>query len=185
MIEWLSRVDLDDLRILNAALVALLGYVLYWIVSRSLRTMVKGGHMQPAMESRLRATLRLLALGITAPLALQEAGAFANAWAVLSAGIAAIAIGFFALWSVLSNMVCALLLLVFRPFRVGDEIQLIESNSQVGLCGVVKDLDLLFVTLEESRSDDRKSTVQVPNNLFFQKAVRRFDRIVTGDSFFG
>ncbi|MEN9577151.1 MAG: hypothetical protein RJA70_160 [Pseudomonadota bacterium] len=184
MIEWLSRAELDDLRLLNAAVVAALGYALYWLVSRSLRSMGERGHMQPAMESRLRATLRLLALAIIVPIALQEAGAFANAWSVLSAGITAVAIGFFALWSVLSNMVCALLLLIFRPFRVGDEIELIDANSQVGLRGVVKDLDLLFVTLQESRVDDRTATIQVPNNTFFQRSVRRFDREVHGDSFY-
>ncbi len=183
MPEWLPH--LTDTRLLDAGLVIVLGYALYWITSRSLRTMTKRGHMHLPMEQRLRGMLRLLALVVTLLLALQEAGAFKNAWAVLSAFLTAVAIGFFAIWSILSNMVCALMLLIFRPFRVGDEIELPDANSQTGLRGKVRDLNLLFVTLEEQREDDRMASIQVPNNLFFQRTVRRFDRPVRGESFFG
>ena len=57
-------------------------------------------------------------------LILQQIGVSMNSvWAVLSAVVAMIAIGFVAVWSVLSNLLCTVMLLIFQPFRVGDEIE--------------------------------------------------------------
>lgn len=184
MLKWLAKFDPEDVRIFAAFMVIVFGYAAYWLVSRSLQTMVRGGHVSPQMAGRLRGLLRLLALLITIPLALQQAGAFDNAWAVLSASVTAVAIGFFALWSVLSNMVCALLIVLFRPFRVGDEIELPDANSTTSVGGVVTDMNLLFVTLKEQRQDDRAAVIQVPNNVFFQRIVRRFSSDRRGESFF-
>jgi small-conductance mechanosensitive channel len=117
-------------------------------------------------------------------LALHVAGAFEHVFAVVTALLTTIAVGFFALWSVLSNIVCALLILVFRPFQVGDRIEVLEGSAPYPQ-GKVLDLNLLFVTLEERTEEGTLVQVQVPNTLFFQKVVRR---VMSGgqrsDSFF-
>ena len=107
-------------------------------------------------------------------LMLQISGIAEHAWAALSAVLATIAIGFFAVWSLLANATSALILLAFRPFRVGDDVDLVEPGSGAGLSGRVQDMNLMFTTLQE-RSDgpDRQAgTLHIPNSMFFQKVVR-------------
>ena len=88
-----------------------------------------------------------------------------GAWAVLSTILAMVAIGFVAVWSVLSNVSCTFLILFFRPFDVGDEIEFTGEPVK----GQVVDLNFIFTTL---RTDDQ-ALLQIPNNLLFQKVVKR------------
>ncbi len=87
-------------------------------------------------------------------------------FALMGGVLALIAIGFFAVWSTLSNVLCSLFLLTVRPFHMGDEVELLPDPVR----GRVTDLNLFFTTLA---TDDGR-LVQIPNNLFFQRvAVRR------------
>lgn len=84
-----------------------------------------------------------------------------------------VAIGFVAVWSVLSNFLCTLVLVVFKPFSVGDELELPADNIR----GRVVDLSLIFTTLQVSPDE----TVMVPNNTYFQRVFkRRAGRNTTG-----
>lgn len=85
--------------------------------------------------------------------------------AVLGSVLGLIAIGFVAVWSVLSNFLCTFVLVLFKPFSVGDEIEFPTDNVK----GRVSDLSLIFTTLKVSDSE----SVLVPNNTFFQRIYRR------------
>ncbi|MBK8478825.1 MAG: mechanosensitive ion channel [Opitutaceae bacterium] len=86
-------------------------------------------------------------------------------FAMMGGLLALIGIGFVAVWSVLSNVLCTLLLLTVRPFRIGDELELPPDPFR----GRVIDLNLFFTTLQAA--DGR--LVQIPNNLFFQRGLLR------------
>lgn len=84
-----------------------------------------------------------------------------------------IAIGFVAVWSVLSNFLCTFVLVMFKPFSVGDELELPTENVR----GRVVDLSLIFTTLEVTPEE----TVLIPNNTYFQRVFkRRAGRHTTG-----
>ena len=87
-------------------------------------------------------------------------------WTMLGTVGALIAVGFVAVWSVLSNLTSTILILFFRPFEIGDEI---EFTDPAGLSGTVSNLNFSFTTL---RCDDGR-LVQIPNNLFFQRIIKR------------
>jgi len=86
-------------------------------------------------------------------------------WGILSTLFALIAIGFVAVWSVLSNTLCTVIILVFRPFAIGDEIQFAGEPVK----GRVIDLNFIFTTIEAEDG----AVMQIPNNLFFQKVLWR------------
>jgi small-conductance mechanosensitive channel len=86
-------------------------------------------------------------------------------WGVLSTVLAMVAIGFVAVWSVLSNTLCTLIIMIFRPFAVGDEIEFAGDPVK----GRVIDLNFIFTTLDAGDG----TVMQIPNNLFFQKVLRR------------
>ena len=86
-------------------------------------------------------------------------------WGVLSTILAMVAIGFVAVWSVLSNTLCTLIIMIFRPFAVGDQVELAGEPVK----GRVIDLNFIYTTLDAGDG----TVMQVPNNLFFQKVLRR------------
>ena len=86
-------------------------------------------------------------------------------WAMLSTILAMIAIGFVAVWSMLSNVSATVLIILMRPFNIGDEIELSAEKIK----GRVVDLNFFFTTLQT----DQNTTHQVPNNFFFQRVVTR------------
>lgn len=86
-------------------------------------------------------------------------------WAMLSTIIAMIAIGFVAVWSILSNTSATVLILILRPFAIGDEVELSSENVK----GRVVDLNFFFTTI----AVDADTVFRVPNNLFFQKCLKR------------
>jgi small-conductance mechanosensitive channel len=98
-------------------------------------------------------------------LVLQELGVLHNVWTAILAVMAMVAIGFIAVWSILSNVLSTFLILLYRPFRIGDQIR-VPSD---GLEGKVVDLNLMFTTLK----NENDGFIQIPNNQFFQKAICR------------
>ncbi len=86
-------------------------------------------------------------------------------WTVVSTVLAMIAIGFVAVWSVLSNVSCTVIMLIARPFNIGDEIEFAGDPIK----GRVVDLNFVYTTLQ----DEEGRLLQIPNNLFFQKMIKR------------
>lgn len=86
-------------------------------------------------------------------------------WTMFTTVGALVAVGFIAVWSVLSNWLCTFVILLTRPFSIGDEVEFAGEPVK----GRVVDINFVYTTLH---AEDGAS-VQVPNNLFFQKVLRR------------
>lgn len=86
-------------------------------------------------------------------------------WAMLATMVGMVAIGFVAVWSVLSNVLCTVAILLFQPFSIGDEVEFVGEPVK----GRVIDLNFMFTTL---LAEDG-GWLEIPNNLFFQKTVKR------------
>ncbi|MGB3070381.1 MAG: mechanosensitive ion channel family protein [Ottowia sp.] len=94
-------------------------------------------------------------------------------WTAFTGFATVAAVAFFAAWSVLSNIFCALLIFVTRPFGLHDHIELLEGGDKPGLGGEVMDINLIYTTLrEEAEPGKEPSWLRVPNSLFFQRTVR-------------
>ena len=91
-------------------------------------------------------------------------------WTAFTGFAAVGAIAFFAGWSVLSNLFCTLLIVVMRPFRLHDRIELLEGGDKPGVKGEVVDINMVYTSLLEADG----STLQIPNVLFFQRITRRW-----------
>ena len=85
------------------------------------------------------------------------------------------AVAFFAMWSVLSNLLCAILIFTVGPFRLGDIVEWVDTVDKPGGKGRVVAINLLYTTLiEVEEAGTNSAMVQVPNSLFFQRLVRRW-----------
>ncbi|WP_058834519.1 mechanosensitive ion channel family protein [Luteimonas abyssi] len=95
-------------------------------------------------------------------------------WTAFTGFAAVAAVAFFAAWSVLSNIFCTILIFTTRPFRLHDYIEILENGEKPGLRGYVADIHLVYTTLHETGDGTRGTILQVPNNMFFQRTVRRW-----------
>ncbi len=95
-------------------------------------------------------------------------------WTAFTGFAAVGAVAFFAAWSVLSNIFCTLLIFTTRPFRLHDYIEVLENGEKPGLKGRVIDVNLIYTTLQENGGGHEGTVLQIPNNMFFQRTVRRW-----------
>lgn len=96
-------------------------------------------------------------------------------WTAFTSFAAVAAVAFFAAWSVLSNLFCAILIFTARPFRVGDHVEILDTAEKPGAKGEVVDISLLYVTLKEAGTAEQPGALlQIPNALVFQRVVRRW-----------
>ena len=68
------------------------------------------------------------------------------------------------------------MIILFTPFRIGDEIEITEVVAGVGLRGKVVDFRIMYTSILESGEipEDDKALIRIPNNIFFQKAIKRW-----------
>jgi small-conductance mechanosensitive channel len=151
-----------------------------WLLNRIARRIVRslGAHsiLPAALILGLRRFVSFFIAAIAFLLILKQLGvSAANLWAGITGFVAVGAVAFFAAWSVLSNIFCTLLIVMTRPFRLYDRIEIVENGEKPGLKGQVTDVNLIFTTLTESVPEGEPASVlQVPNSLFFQRIVRRW-----------
>jgi small-conductance mechanosensitive channel len=88
-------------------------------------------------------------------------------WSVLVSAVAVIGVGFLATWTIVSNFTASLFIALWRPFHLGNVVELIPEN----LKGRVIDRNLMFTVLREQNGH----AIFIPNNLFFQKMFRVVD----------
>ena len=131
--------------------------------------------LPPEVLQPLRGLVRWLIMGSALLMVLERLGVSATVlWTALTGFTAVAAVAFFAIWSVLSNMFCALLIFTMGPFRIGDTVEVIESADKPGVKGRVIAINLFYTTLQDLSEEAVGAVLQVPNSLFFQKSVRRW-----------
>lgn len=160
---------------MQVLLILLIAYILQRLVARGLTRISARYPLPPELLLPVRAGIRWFIMGGALIMVLERFGVSATVlWTALSGFVAVAAIAFFAIWSVLSNLLCAVLILTVGPFRLGDVVELVESFEKPIVKGRVIDINLLYTTLEEEAEDGSGAIVQVPNSLFFQKVLRRW-----------
>jgi small-conductance mechanosensitive channel len=174
--QWLGGWSETLLLGVQLLLILLAGYVLQRLVARGLSRLARRYQQLPAeLLLPLRGALRWLIMGSALLLALEHLGVSAGVlWAAFSGFVAVAAVAFFAVWSVLSNLFCAVLIFTVGPFRLGDRVEVLEAADKPGAKGRVIAINLLYTTLEEDAESGSGALVQIPNSLFFQKVVRRW-----------
>jgi small conductance mechanosensitive channel len=125
---------------LGAILIALVGWWVARLAERmSLRGLLSSSHMDRTVAAFLSSLVRYALLAVTLVLILQVVGIQATSL-VAVIGASSLAIGL-ALQGTLSNMAAGVMLLIFRPFKLGDSIEV------GGKSGTVQNLNLFFTEL--------------------------------------
>jgi small conductance mechanosensitive channel len=161
-LDWLGAVAL------NLVVAALILAVTFWAAGWAARfmrrtlTRVHRSRPDPTLETFAASLVRyaIVAVGLVA--VLQQLGVQATS-IIAVLGAASLAIGL-ALQGALSNVAAGVMILLFRPYKVGD---FIETTTRQG---TVKSLDLLFT--EIATPDNVK--VMVPNSKVFGDVILNY-----------
>src|SRR5690349_6151077 len=125
---------------LGAILIALIGWWVSAVAERMARkALLSSSHMDRTVAAFLSSLVRYGLLAVTLVLILQVVGIQATSL-VAVIGASSLAIGL-ALQGTLSNMAAGVMLLLFRPFKLGDSIEV------GGKSGTVQNLNLFFTEL--------------------------------------
>ena len=169
IIKWLNQHNINAVKTIGSVALLLLASIVIPRLSRSLKQWLIH------LESRLNVTDKtnsiinrviiavLWALIVFIILDVWGIG-LAGVWAVLVSAITIIGVGFIATWAMTSNFTASFFLVLWRPFHVGQTVEVLPEN----LKGRVVGRNLMFTTL----SEESGSVLQIPNSLFFQKMFR-------------
>lgn len=171
----MTDIDLAELKALlphilaslPAAIMVILGAILLQIlIGRGLRLVARKTRLRDEDLGPIRKVFGWVLFAATVVVLLDIFGFnLGGLWGIFSTVLAMVAIGFVAVWSVLSNTLCTVLILLFRPFAIGDELEFAGEPVR----GRVRDINFLYTTLDCGDG----CVMQIPNNLFFQKVLKR------------
>lgn len=83
----------------------------------------------------------------------------------VSSVLAVLGVGFFAQWSILSNLTSSVILFFNHPVRIGDRIRILDKDFD--LTGEVTDITGFFFFI----TTDKGEHITMPNNLVIQKGI--------------
>lgn len=173
------------IQLLHALLIVVVALGLQRMAARATHLLARHHWLPPTLQVLMTGLLRWT-VWIGAALLLMELFGLPirSVWAGLLSAALLIAVAFVASWSVLSNILSALLMLTFSRARIGDIVELRDTKQdEVGIRGKIVDINLFFVTLEELKPDlavsDVPPVTQVPCHMFFYRVARCWRGSVT------
>jgi small conductance mechanosensitive channel len=150
--------------VLGGILILIIGWIIAGVVSRSVRhALTKLKQVDETLRNFFVSLVRYIILIFTV-LAVLSAFGVQTASLIAIFGAAGLAVGL-ALQGTLSNVAAGVMLLLFRPFKVGDYI-----DGGGGAAGTVKDLSL-FVT--ELATPDNVQVI-VPNSALWGTTLKNY-----------
>jgi len=165
-IDWNSVINYLIKSVVPAVVVLIVACVVIAVVKRALKSILTNKKVDESVISGIILMVRWC-LWITALLAavtILKIGV-GSLWTFLSAVLAMAAIGFFAGWSLISSSLAMLIIVIWRPYKVGDMIELVPD----GISGHLTQINLMFCKITEEKGN----VVMVPNSQMLQKVVRR------------
>jgi small-conductance mechanosensitive channel len=145
------------------ALIVVVGVILLFILLRTLRIIAKRVNLTLIAFRPFIFAIRWAGILLITGLVLREFGI--DLMGTLLAALGLVAIGVVAVWSMLSHITATFLLILLKPFRVGDTIEFPGEEVR----GMLIDLNLFFAILK----DENDNEYIIPTNAFFQKTTRR------------
>ncbi|MGO8778069.1 MAG: mechanosensitive ion channel family protein [Rhodomicrobium sp.] len=171
VLNWLRHSNVNFAAVIATVLILLAAAAVITLFNRYIWKLLERLDRRVSYETSLALTRTASAISwiIAAMFVLSLWGiSLSGLWALLVSAAAVIGVAFLAVWAMISNITASFFLTIWRPFRLGQTVELLPEN----LKGQVIDRNMMFTSMREGGG----STLQVPNNLFFQKIFR-----VSGD----
>ncbi|HIQ29322.1 MAG TPA: mechanosensitive ion channel [Candidatus Caldiarchaeum subterraneum] len=145
------------------------GYVVYKVIDYAVPTLAERAEIPKTPAEIIRKVLKWVIVAATLLVLLGVFGV--NLGGVIS--IVMIVLGTliflaFASWSIMANIVAAIVLMIWRPIEVGDYIELSPDN----ILGRVEDINLMFTRMRLKTGD----VINIPNTMIMQKYIKNLSK---------
>lgn len=152
--------------IIPAAITIGAAFFLIRLANRGIKNLARKKDFPEANQNVLELVIKW-AIGICAVLIVATIFGvkLTSLWAAVSAVIAMAAIGFFAGWSLISSALATIIIMIWQPYNVGDEIEILPD----GIKGKVVDISMMFSELEDKDSNK----ISIPNSQMLQKIIKK------------
>jgi small conductance mechanosensitive channel len=152
-------------QILGAVIILAVGFFLAkWAGNILMRSLMRR-EMEPPVRTLIVRIVRLIIFLMTAVIAMDKAGVPVTSL-VAGIGVAGVGVGL-AMQGVLGNLVAGLVIILVKPFRVGEYIEILSVHGQV------KTIELLSTTL----THPDRSLVVIPNRKIVGEILHNFGAI--------
>ncbi len=148
---------------IDVAAILVVGSIVLYLLLQSIRFLSKRVFSTPLTFRPLRVVVKWAGIFIIVGLLINRIFAI-DLMSIIVGGLALVAIGVVAVWSILSHTTATFLLIMLRPFRIHDWITF--PGEDVG--GKVIDLNLFYTLLDNEEGEH----FIIPNNQFFQKTIK-------------
>lgn len=88
----------------------------------------------------------------------------------VSSILAVLGVGFFAQWSILSNLTSSVILFFYHPVRIGHKIRVLDKDFD--WTGVVTDITGFYLFMRTEKGE----IITLPNSLVIQKGIEIFEK---------
>lgn len=95
----------------------------------------------------------------------------------ISSVLAVLGVGFFAQWSILSNLTASVILFFSHPVRIGDKIRV--QDKDFNWIGEVKDITGFFLFMRTETDEN----ITIPTSLVLQKGIQILDKEIEEEYF--
>ena len=167
--HWLSQSNISFGSAITTAVILGVAVAVIWLLNRYIWKLLASTerHLPISYETSLMITRSAAAAVwiVAVMLILNLWGiSMSGLWTLLVSAAAVIGVGFLAVWAMISNITASLFLTIWRPFHLGQTVEILPE----GVKGQAVSRDMMFTALREESG----ATLQIPNNLFFQKMFR-------------
>lgn len=175
LVEWLDQHNVSIATVVGTVAILVVALLITLIINRLLQQWLSLLQSRLPLTAEINQIIRRIVVAalwaVTVFIVLDVWGVgLGGVWTVLISAITVIGVGFLATWAMISNFTASFFLVLWRPFHLGQTIEVLPEN----LKGRVADRNLMFTTLLHEESG---AVLHIPNNFFFQKVFR-----VSGDA---
>ena len=155
-------------RIIGAMIILVIGKLIVNWINRIFRLLLEKQNVEPSVQTFLKSTVNILLLVMLGIAVVSKLGIEITGFAALLAS-AGVAIGV-ALSGNLQNVAGGLIILIFRPYKVGDYI-----DSDSGASGTVQEIQIFHTIL---KTGDNK-IVYAPNGSMSNSVITNYSHLET------
>ena len=155
-------------RIIGAMIILVIGKLIVNWINRIFRLLLEKQNVEPSVQTFLKSTVNILLLVMLGIAVISKLGIEITGFAALLAS-AGVAIGV-ALSGNLQNVAGGLIILIFRPYKVGDYI-----DSDSGASGTIQEIQIFHTIL---KTGDNK-IVYAPNGSMSNSVITNYSHLGT------
>ncbi|EAS78087.1 hypothetical protein V12G01_04191 [Vibrio alginolyticus 12G01] len=140
--------------------------ILKRIVNRAILNLATTKGVKKARLSFIQRCFNVALLFLTASIfAIITGIGYGDVSLFLSSIFAVLGVAFIAQWSILSNITASFLIFFVFPYRVGDQIKVVDKDEDIS--GEIQEISMFHVLIKH----DSGNLITYPNNQILQKAV--------------